>query len=104
MLHTKKVVEDFVCEKCGQKVKGDGYTNHCPSCLWSKHVDDQIPGDRASYCQGLMKPIGVLVKRGEITKIEHKCQKCGYKHLSPVKKNDNRDLLIKVSVADINEI
>ncbi|MFA6992594.1 MAG: RNHCP domain-containing protein, partial [Candidatus Gracilibacteria bacterium] len=34
-----RTIEDFVCEKCGAKVKGDGYTNHCPKCLWSKHVD-----------------------------------------------------------------
>ena len=102
MMHTRKVVEDFICENCGYKVKGDGYTNHCPNCLWSKHVDDQVPGDRASQCQGLMKPVGVLVKRGEISKIEHKCQKCGHQIFSPVKKNDNRDLLIKISVVNIN--
>ena len=39
--------ENFVCEVCGAKVKGTGYTNHCPQYLWSKHVDKLIPGDRA---------------------------------------------------------
>ena len=32
-------IEDFTCEHCGATVKGNGYTNHCPMCLWSKHVD-----------------------------------------------------------------
>jgi hypothetical protein len=59
-----KTVEDFVCEHCGEKVVGDGYTNHCPKCLWSKHVDIN-PGDRASECQGMMKPINVDVQHGE---------------------------------------
>ena len=30
-------VEDFECEHCGAFVEGDGYTNHCPACLWCKH-------------------------------------------------------------------
>ncbi|HCR42265.1 TPA: hypothetical protein DIV45_02815, partial [Patescibacteria group bacterium] len=31
--------EDFTCENCGHRVKGSGYTNHCPKCLYSQHVD-----------------------------------------------------------------
>jgi len=34
-----KKVENFTCEACGNKVKGSGYTDHCPNCLYSKHVD-----------------------------------------------------------------
>ena len=56
--------EDFICENCNKKVKGDGYTNHCPACLWSKHVDIN-PGDRLAECKGMMKPIG-LDKKGDI--------------------------------------
>jgi hypothetical protein len=40
--------EPFVCEHCGKAVeplaKGS-YRNHCPHCLWSKHVDDVGPGE-----------------------------------------------------------
>ena len=46
-------VEDFVCTVCGQQVEGNGYTNHCPKCLSSLHVDIN-PGDRASSCYGVM--------------------------------------------------
>ena len=46
--------EDFICEHCGREVRGNGYTNHCPYCLWSKHVDIN-PGDRAAGCGGLKR-------------------------------------------------
>ena len=67
--------EDFVCEKCGQKVKGNGYTNHCPKCLWSKHVDIH-PGDRAEICGGMMSPVSIDLEKGEYV-INYKCVKCG---------------------------
>ncbi|HTX82092.1 MAG TPA: RNHCP domain-containing protein [Streptosporangiaceae bacterium] len=31
------------------------YRNHCPVCLWSKHLDVG-PGDRLSGCGGRMRP------------------------------------------------
>ena len=60
----QRKIEDFVCANCGAKIKGNGYTNHCPACLWSKHVDIN-PGDRASVCGGLMKPIDIELKKGK---------------------------------------
>ena len=56
--------EDFICENCGAVVVGNGYTNHCPACLYSKHVD-RSPGDRAADCGGLMEPVAVALKRGD---------------------------------------
>ncbi len=100
--HTKKVIEDFVCSHCGAEVKGNGRTNHCPVCLWSRHMDD-VPGDRASACQGMMKPIGVWVQHGEITRVEHQCEKCKFRRYGPVLPQDNREELIKISVADIKK-
>ena len=67
--------EDFVCERCGEKVIGDGYTDHCPKCLWGKHVDKIIPGDRESKCGGLMEPIEAVYEKGRF-KIKYRCQKC----------------------------
>jgi hypothetical protein len=68
--------EDFTCAQCGTEVTGDGYTNHCPSCLWSKHVDIN-PGDRAATCGGMMEPIAIDRKNGEWV-IQHRCRKCGF--------------------------
>ncbi len=66
--------EDFVCEHCGQKVIGDGYTDHCPKCLYSKHVDN-VPGDRENDCGGLMKPIRAE-QVGQEIKLVYKCLDC----------------------------
>lgn len=74
-LFFRRRVEDFVCEHCGQRVTGSGYTNHCPNCLWSKHVD-VFPGDRIATCHGLMEPIGLNWKQGQY-QIVHRCQRCG---------------------------
>lgn len=73
MSFTRKV-EDFVCEKCGTEVKGSGYTNHCPKCLWSKHVDKN-PGDRAESCGGMMEPVRIEGTAEEY-RIIHRCTKC----------------------------
>jgi len=53
------------------------YRNHCPVCLYSKHVDDIGPGDRASVCQGLMKPVSLDQRSGKGWLIIHECEKCG---------------------------
>lgn len=68
-------IEDFVCENCGEHIKGSGYTNHCPNCLYSKHVDIN-PGDRMSECGGMMKP-SALKKTGDGFVITFVCERCG---------------------------
>ena len=52
--------ESFICENCGKEVEKLNYTSrdHCPYCLYSKHVDIN-PGDRMNTCKGLLKPIGI---------------------------------------------
>lgn len=90
-----KNTEDFVCEKCGHEVVGNGYTNHCPECLWSKHVDIS-PGDRANTCAGMMEPIGVK-KKGEEYIITHKCTKCGFEKPNKAVREDSFDMLIQIS-------
>lgn len=79
--------EDFRCEHCGVEVKGNGYTNHCPACLWSKHVDLN-PGDRAAACGGLMRPISFEQKGGEII-LTHKCELCDYEKPNKLAPNDD---------------
>lgn len=86
------MVEDFVCENCGLHVAGDGYTNHCPKCLWSKHVDVH-PGDRAAACGGLMKPIRVEGASTEYVLI-HRCERCSLERPNKVGKNDDREAVL----------
>ncbi len=87
-------IENFICEHCNTETKGEGYTDHCSKCLWSKHVDIN-PGDRKSDCGGLMKPIGAEVK-GDGYIIYYHCLKCGFKYQVKSAPNDNFNEIIKL--------
>lgn len=91
----QRKIEDFTCEHCGTEVVGDGYTNHCPKCLWSKHVDVN-PGDRAETCGGMMRPIAGM-KRGEDFIITHQCEKCGFERNKKLEKTDDFDTFVSLS-------
>jgi len=98
----QKKVEDFVCEKCGTEVKGNGYTNHCPHCLWSKHVDIN-PGDRLATCNGMMKPTKIEDKKGQ-SMIVHACEVCGYEKRNSVSKNDDMEKVFAIAKAFAEKI
>lgn len=86
--------EDFVCEQCGTGVTGNGYTNHCPKCLWSRHVDTQ-PGDRAATCQGMMEPVAVM-PAGDRYRITHRCMACGYEKVNDSVADDRFEALLDI--------
>lgn len=88
----KRRQEDFQCEYCGTVMHGDGYTNHCTQCLYSKHVDI-FPGDRQAECQGLMEPILLARENGE-EKLIHRCLLCGYAKKNRVSESDNFEALL----------
>ena len=84
-------IEDFTCENCGERVRGTGYTDHCPRCLVSKHVDIN-PGDRKSKCRALMMPIWVEYKKQQFT-IIYKCTGCGAIKKVNAAPGDNTEIL-----------
>jgi hypothetical protein len=84
--------EDFTCLRCGTSVHGSGYTNHCPQCLWSRHVDVN-PGDRAAECGGAMEPVGALFEDGEIVVVQQ-CVTCGHSRRNRSAVDDDRDALL----------
>ena len=90
--------ENFICENCGFKVQKLNYTarDHCPNCLYSKHVDI-LPGDRSNSCHGLLKPIGIE-KFKNTYKIIYKCEKCNQLHKNIMSNDDNMDLIINLSI------
>lgn len=91
--------EGFVCLQCGfeNPPQEGSCRNHCTQCLYSRHVDDQTPGDRASTCKGLMEPIGLDVpKKGE-QMIRHRCLTCGKEMRNKVAKDDDIEKLIDMS-------
>ena len=97
MKHFIKVEENFTCQNCSKKVKGSGYTNHCPKCLYSMHVDGEVPGDRSSKCRGIMKPVGVD-KKGDAFMVIHECVKCRKRIRNKIAKNDDIKELLKLGM------
>lgn len=87
--------EDFTCENCGTFVKGNGYTDHCPKCLFGKHVDIN-PGDRACTCHGLLEPINVENYKDGY-RISYKCKSCGHEFTCKSADDDNFDALLKLA-------
>lgn len=90
--------ENFICEHCGREVKKSSYTarDHCPFCLYSKHVDIN-PGDRLNPCKGLLQPVGVE-KYKDTFKIIYTCESCGETHKNIMEKEDNMERIISLSV------
>lgn len=89
--------ESFVCENCGEKVKKLEYTarDHCPYCLYSKHVDIN-PGDRNNSCKGMLEPIGIE-KFKDSFKIIYLCEKCHKTHKNIMAKDDDMNKIIELS-------
>ena len=90
--------ETFICENCKKEVPKLNYTarDHCPYCLYSKHVDIN-PGDRQNTCKGLLKPISIE-KHKNTYKIIYKCLKCNKIHKNMTAKDDNIDKIIELSI------
>ena len=89
--------KSFICENCNKEVNPLNYTSrdHCPYCLYSKHVDIN-PGDRLNTCKGLLKPIGIE-KYKDTYKIIYKCQTCMQLHKNIVAIDDDFDKIIELS-------
>jgi hypothetical protein len=88
----------FACENCGAHVAphDSSVRNHCNECLWSKHVDQEVPGDRQQQCAGLMKPVG-LSKHRKGYQITHQCQSCGHEQRCVAAPDDKTDQLVELA-------
>ncbi|HET6451048.1 MAG TPA: RNHCP domain-containing protein [Spirochaetia bacterium] len=93
--------EAFHCINCNELVigldSGTRQRNHCPRCLWSRHVDFQA-GDRRSVCQGRMEPIAVWVKAGGEWSLVHRCSGCGALRANRIAGDDNEVLLLSLAL------
>lgn len=100
----------FTCENCGREVSlkalGTSHRNHCPFCLWSKHLDNRS-GDRKAFCGGLMTPIALTFKHEGIDKftgkprqgeimIIHQCIICGKISLNRIAGDDLPSTILKI--------
>jgi hypothetical protein len=93
----------FRCRNCRLDVPtdapGTAHRNHCPNCLWSRHVDD-TPGDRAALaeCGSSMQPIAITVRGDGEWVLVHRCLGCDIVHLNRTAGDDNPLLLVRIAV------
>ena len=92
----------FRCRHCGLDVSihavGTAHRNHCPNCLWSRHVDDDSPGDRAADCGSVMEPIAITVRGDGEWALVHRCTGCDTLRLNRSAGDDNALLLLRLAV------
>jgi hypothetical protein len=90
--------EEFRCRHCrmliGPPPSGGRQRNHCPFCLYSRHVDGTRPGDRASDCGGSMEPIGRFERHSGEVQIIHRCHDCGFERHNRIAADDDYALVL----------
>jgi hypothetical protein len=105
----------FKCTHCGYIVSsarglsGVNNRNHCPYCLWSRHLDLYIAGDRLSACKAPMQPVALTTKRsrdkysrghGELVLV-HLCMDCDDVSINRIAADDDTDTLLEVFNASL---
>ncbi len=102
----------FVCLNCGHAVpsqelySGVNNRNHCPYCLFSRHVDLFQAGDRLSACRAPMQAIGLTFKKerkkygsklGELMLI-HQCAGCQTIAINRIAADDDSERMLGLMV------
>lgn len=103
------IEQTFTCVQCrlpitcAPQVAGVLNRNHCPGCLWSRHMDWRTPGDRRSSCRAPMEPVGLTTRRsrnkyaaerdGELMLI-HRCAGCGRLVINRVAADDSAEAML----------
>lgn len=94
--------QGFRCGHCKRFVpplpSGGRQRNHCPYCLYSRHVDEKRPGDRASACRSLMAPIGAFQRPNGEHVLVHRCLGCGFERFNRIGADDDFDLVLSLPV------
>ena len=106
---------DFTCQHCRRFVSANAFLagaqnrNHCPYCLWSRHLDLFEPGDRLAACKAGMRPVALSVKRsrkkyaprsGELMLV-HQCTDCGKLSINRIAADDIADYVFEVYEASL---
>jgi DNA-directed RNA polymerase subunit RPC12/RpoP len=102
---------DFTCVHCGNFVPagimaaGVNNRNHCPYCLWSRHLDLFRAGDRMAACKAPMQPVGLTLKRSRqkyasATSSElmlvHLCSECSKISINRIAADDVPEAILEV--------
>jgi hypothetical protein len=98
---------EFRCKKCktivGAPISGGRHRNHCPLCLYSRHVDRSVPGDRASECRSMMRPVGLATRCDGEQMLVHECLGCGAIRRNRVAADDNVVATMRLPVVPVRD-
>jgi hypothetical protein len=96
--------DEFRCRHCrtfvGPLPSGGRFRNHCPNCLYSRHVDGRTPGDRASDCGASMAPAGTFLLRNGEHVLVHRCDGCGVERHNRIAADDDFVLVLRLPRVD----
>jgi len=100
----------FHCNYCQAYVSAVSFLsgvrnrNHCPYCLWSRHLDLYAAGDRLAACKSPMEPIGLTLKatckkygpgQGELMLI-HLCTDCKRLSINRIAADDDPETIFVI--------
>ncbi|MBX3361401.1 MAG: RNHCP domain-containing protein [Phycisphaeraceae bacterium] len=104
MSHKSRPDSGFTCIVCSFQVSqsawGTRHRNHCPHCLWSRHLDDE-PGDRRCPCREPMEPIAIEVRKDGEWSIVHRCAGCGTLRTNRIAGDDHELALLALALKPI---
>lgn len=88
--------------RVGSQAFGTRHRNHCPRCLWSRHLDE-APGDRQAACRQLMQPVAVEVRQDSAGEwaIVHRCSGCGLLRTNRIAGDDDERALLALALRPI---
>jgi hypothetical protein len=111
MRYSLDINSDFKCLHCRSYVSSSALLagvqnrNHCPYCLWSRHLDLFQAGDRLAACKAPMRPLGLALKHsrnkyaaaanGELMLV-HLCVDCGRVSINRVAADDVPEAILEV--------
>lgn len=91
----------FTCMHCRRPVSdaafGTKHRNHCPRCLWSRHLDE-TPGDRLSPCREAMEPVAIEVRADGEWAVIHRCTGCGDLRPNRIAGDDDERTLLALAL------
>lgn len=94
-------LQGFQCLRCKHAVPhqsfGTHHRNHCPLCLWSRHLDEE-PGDRGCPCAQPMEPVAIEVRRDGEWSIVHRCTGCGLLRTNRIAGDDRELSLLSLAL------
>lgn len=95
----------FQCIHCkgyiSYQAYGTNQRNHCPHCLWSRHVDDKV-GDRRSPCAQPMEPISIAGRSDGEWVLVHRCTGCSQLRTNRIAGDDDELALLALALRPIS--